>query len=127
MDKEVMFEKNTMIVSETNTNGLILYANEDFCEISGYTKEELIGKPHNILRHPDMPRAAFKDLWEHIKSDRVWNGTVKNRTRNGDYYWVNATIYSVTKKNGEKRFLSVRIKPTKYEVKEAVKLYETIN
>ena len=127
MNNEITYSKDIMIVSETDIKGNILYANEDFCTIAGYTKDELIGQPHNILRHPDMPKAAFKDLWEHAKADKMWKGIVKNKAKNGDYYWVNATVFSVVKKNGEKRLLSVRIKPTKDEVESAIELYKTLD
>ncbi|RXJ98809.1 PAS sensor domain-containing protein [Arcobacter sp. CECT 8986] len=125
MNQEIELSKKTMIVSETDTKGHIVYANADFCEIAGYTKEELIGQPHNILRHPDMPKAAFEDLWQKVKSGQTWNGIVKNRCKNGDYYWVNALVYSVDKKNG-KRYISVRVKPTKDEIENAIKLYKKL-
>jgi len=127
MNNEITYSKDIMIVSETNMKGIILYANEDFCNIAGYSKNELIGQPHNILRHSDMPKAAFKDLWEHVKADKLWNGIVKNRAKNGDYYWVNATVFGVVKKDGEKRLISVRVKPTKEEVDFAIELYKTLD
>ncbi len=122
MDKEIILSKNTMIVSETDAKGKILYANNDFCKIAGYLKEELIGQPHNILRHSDMPKVAFKSLWDTVQSGKTWNGIVKNRCKNGNFYWVNATVYSI-EKNGEKRYISVRVKPTKEEVQTAQELY----
>lgn len=124
MSREVKLSKDTMIVSETNSKGKIVYANDDFCKIAGFTKEELIDKHHNIVRHSDMPKAAFKDLWETIQRGKTWKGIVKNRTKDGGYYWVNATAYPVTKKNGKKRLISVRVKPTKKEVEMAEKLYK---
>ncbi|NQY20075.1 MAG: PAS domain-containing protein [Campylobacteraceae bacterium] len=127
MSREIKLHKDTMIVSETNTKGIILYANADFCEIAGYTKDELIGSGHNMVRHNDMPKAAFKDLWSHMQDNKVWNGIVKNKCKNGDYYWVNATVYNVTKSDGEKRHVSVRVKPTELEVKNAITLYKTLN
>ena len=127
MNSEVVLNRDTMIVSETNTKGKIIYANEDFCTIAGYTKDELIGKPHNVLRHKDMPRAAFKDLWDHMKEGKLWKGLVKNITKDGDYYWVNATVYTVIKRDGEKRLISVRIKPTKKEIEDAIALYKTLD
>ncbi len=81
MNQEVILDKNTMIVSETDEKGIILYANSDFCKIAEYTKDELIGKPHNIVRHEDMPKIAFKDLWETIQKGKIWKGIVKNRTK----------------------------------------------
>jgi len=83
---------NSTIVSKTNKHGIITYANKAFCDISGFTLDELIGKPHNIVRHPDMPKSAFKNLWKTIKSGKTWQGEVKNLKKNGDYYIVNATI-----------------------------------
>ena len=126
MSNEVKLDSSTMIVSETDTKGRILYANSDFCRISGYSKDELIGKPHNMVRHRDMPKAAFADLWKTIQENKTWNGIVKYTTKDGKYYWVNATAYPVTKKNGEKRFISVRIKPTDEEIKNAEILYKQL-
>lgn len=126
MSKEVKLDRKTMIVSETDEKGNIVYANTDFCDIAGYTKDELIGKPHNLVRHPDMPKAAFKDLWDTIQKGEVWKGIVKNKTKNGGYYWVNATAYPSKAANGKTRYISVRVKPTDEEVKQAQKLYETL-
>ncbi len=124
MSTEVKLDSKTMIVSETDIKGKILYANSDFCKISGYTKEELINQHHNMVRHNDMPKDAFKDLWKTIKENKTWNGIVKNITKDGGFYWVNATAYPVTKKDGEKRFISVRIKPTDEEIINAKELYK---
>lgn len=123
---EVELDKKTMIVSETDEKGIIIYANDDFCSIAGYTKEELIGQPHNIVRHPDMPKAAFADLWSTIQGGKIWKGIVKNKTKDGNYYWVNATAYPSTSSNGKKRYISVRIKPTKKEIEKAEELYKTM-
>lgn len=122
---EKKLSKNTMIVSETDTKGNITYANNDFCKIAGFTKDELIGQPHNILRHSDMPKSAFKQLWEYVQNGKTWNGIVKNRCKNDDYYWVNATVYPVQKAEG-KRYISVRVKPTQDEVQNAIKLYKKL-
>jgi len=127
MNKEICLDKDTMIVSETDEKGIIQYANDDFCSIAGYSKNELINKPHNIIRHKDMPKAAFKDLWAHMQANKVWHGIVKNSTKDGNYYWVNATAYSVIKENGEKRLLSVRVKPSKIEIENAIALYKTLD
>ncbi|MEA3289566.1 MAG: PAS domain-containing protein [Campylobacterota bacterium] len=126
MSKEVLLEKSTMIVSETDMKGNILYANNDFCKIAGYTKDELIGQPHNIVRHIDMPKVAFKGLWDTLKNGKTWNGIVKNKTKDGDFYWVNATAYEVTKKDGQKSLISVRVKPTKEEIEYATELYKQL-
>lgn len=127
MSKEIVLQKDTMIVSEVDEKGNIIYANADFCKIAGYTKAELIGQPHSIVRHLDMPKVAFKDLWETIKSGKVWNGIVKNKTKNGKYYWVNATAYPSVNGCGEKRYISVRVKPTKVEIENAIELYKTLD
>ena len=127
MSSEIRLEKNTMIVSETSSKGKIIYVNKDFCKISGFSKDELIGQHHNIVRHKDMPKAAFKDMWQTIEKGKTWSGIVKNICKNGDYYWVRATVYPVTKKNGKMRYISVRVQPTDDEVANAIKLYKTMN
>lgn len=127
MSEEILLDKKTMIVSETDQNGIIIYANADFCKIAGYTKDELIGNPHNMVRHSDMPKAAFEDLWETVKRGDVWNGIVKNKTKNGGYYWVNATVFPSKDVNGNIRYVSVRVKPTKEEIEKAENLYKTLN
>lgn len=126
MSKEIKMSINDIIVTETDAKGVITFANEDFCKIAGYTRNELLGKSHNIVRHADMPKIAFADLWKTIQSGKLWKGIVKNKTKNGDFYWVNATAYPIKKTNGELRYISVRIKPTDKEVQEASKLYETL-
>lgn len=127
MSEEILLDKKTMIVSETDAKGIIIYANADFCKIAGYTKDELIGNPHNMVRHSDMPKAAFENLWETVKRGDVWNGIVKNRTKNGGYYWVNATVFPSKDVNGNIRYVSVRVKPTKEEIEKAENLYKTLN
>ena len=127
MSSEVILNKDTMIVSETDEKGIILYANEDFCKMAGYTKDELIGQPHNMVRHPDMPKVAFKGLWDDIQAGKTWNGIVKNRTKSGGYYWVNATAYPSIDSHGKKRYISIRVKPTETEVKNAEALYKTLD
>lgn len=87
IDEEVIFDGSALI-SETDTKGKLLYVNRKFCEMSGYSKDEVIGQSHSILRHPDMPRAAFKNLWETIKKGEKWSGYVKNLRKDGKYYWV---------------------------------------
>ena len=82
--REVPFPANTVLITKTDTKGLITYCNDAFVAISGYAREELIGKSHNIVRHPDMPPQAFKWLWDTLKSERPWRGMVKNRCKNGD-------------------------------------------
>jgi PAS domain S-box-containing protein len=92
---EYQFKADALIVSKTDTKGKITQVNDQFIEISGFTEEELIGKPHNIVRHPDMPAEAFGDLWSTLKAGKPWTGAVKNRRKNGDYYWVLASATPV--------------------------------
>ena len=127
MNEEIKMSINDIIVTETDAKGIITFANEDFCKIAGYKKEELLGSPHNMVRHSDMPKDAFKDLWQTVQAGKLWKGIVKNKTKNGGFYWVNATAYPSKKANGELRYISIRIKPTDKEVADAVNLYLTLN
>ena len=104
----------------------LAFANEDFCKVAGYKLDELIGKNHNIVRHSDMPKAAFGDLWKTIEHGDVWSGYVKNKTRDGDFYWVYATVYPMKGENGKKKYMSCRRKPSKQEIHEAQELYKTL-
>ncbi len=126
MSREIVLNKDIIIVSETDADGNIIYVNNDFCNICGYTKDELIGKPHNIVRHPDMPKVAFKGLWETIRKSIIWNGIVKNLAKDESFYWVNATIFSSKNRDGTVRYVSVRVKPTAKEVDEASVLYKQL-
>jgi len=124
VDEEYTFEDG-VIVSDTDLKGIITYSNRKFCEIAGYDKSELIGKNHNIVRHPDMPKAAFKDLWETIKRGESWTGTVKNLRKDGRYYWVYSHISPIFDKNGEITGYTAARKPaTPTEVEEAETLYK---
>jgi PAS domain S-box-containing protein len=127
MNNEVKLPKDMMIVSETDEKGIIVYANDDFCKIAGFSREELIGNAHNMVRHNDMPKAAFEDLWKTIKSGNIWHGIVKNNTKDGNYYWVNATAYPSKTVDGKVRYISVRVKPTEEEILNALTLYSKLN
>lgn len=127
MNNEIKLPIDVIIVSETDQKGIINYANDDFCKISGYSIDELVGNAHNIVRHDDMPKAAFKDLWQTIQEGKIWKGIVKNKTKNGDFYWVNATAYPSKSAQGELRYISVRVKPTDEEIAAATNLYATLN
>ncbi len=107
---EIILDDDSFLVSRTNAKGIIEFASNDFCEIAGYDVNDLIGKPHNIIRHPDMPRAAFKDLWDTIKRGEIWSGFVKNRAKNGKTYWVYATVYPHSDKDGDIGYISCRTK-----------------
>jgi len=116
---ERQYPADIAIISHTDEKGLITFVNDDFVEVSGFTQEELIGQPQNIVRHPDMPPEAFRDLWETIKAGRPWAGLVKNRCKNGDHYWVRASV--TPKLDGG--YMSVRVKPGREEVSAAEALY----
>jgi PAS domain S-box-containing protein len=125
--KEVSFPAGSVLVSKTDTKGTITYANDAFVAISGYTREELIGTNHNIVRHPDMPPQAFKWLWDTLKLQRPWRGLVKNRCKNGDHYWVRATVAPVIEEKSVIGYVSVRRVPTREQVAAAETLYRELN
>jgi len=123
IDEEYIFEGRA-IVSETDLKGVITYANRKFCEISGYQKEELIGQPHNIIRHPDMPKKAFETMWNSIKQGNVWSGLVKNLRKDGRYYWVETTITPIQDETGAVVKYAAARKPASHTaIKEAEALY----
>ncbi len=111
------------LVSRTDVKGRIVYANPAFIEASGYTEEELLGQPHNIVRHPDMPAEAFADLWSTLQKGHPWSGMVKNRCKNGDYYWVLANVTPLRENGVTSGYLSVRSKPARPQVAEADRVY----
>ena len=115
-NEEIILDDDAFLVSETDKNGIIVYANSDFCTVAGYSKDELIGKPHNVVRHPDMPKAAFKDVWTTIQNGTTWAGFVKNRAKNGSSYWVYATISPIVTLNGQEGFISCRTKAMPEEI-----------
>ncbi|PKF57530.1 chemotaxis protein [Alteromonadales bacterium alter-6D02] len=125
--KEITFPQEQQLVSVTDTRGVIIYANDSFCEIAGFTADELIGQNHNIVRHPDMPKGAFADLWLKLKAGESWRGIVKNRCKNGDYYWVDAYVTPLYENGVVTGFQSVRSKPTSQDVATAQKLYHKLN
>ena len=120
---EIQLDEHTLIVSKTDLKGQITYINKDFLDISGFTEAELIGQPHNIVRHPEMPVEAFADLWQDLKDGRPWTGMVKNRCKNGDYYWVLATATPMRENGQVVGYMSVRRKPTRQQVDAADSAY----
>lgn len=126
--KEQFFEESEVLLSITDTESRIKYANPEFCKIAGFTNDELNKQPHNIVRHPDMPKAAFKDLWSFIQAGKSWMGPVKNRCKNGDYYWVNAYVTPIKDKSGKTvEYQSVRTKLDSNVQKRADDLYTKLN
>ena len=109
--KEQEFSQSEVLLSITDLDSHIKYANTEFCKIAGYSNEDLKGQPHNIVRHPDMPKQAFKDLWSFVRAGKSWMGPVKNRCKNGDYYWVNAYVTPIKDESGQSvEYQSVRTK-----------------
>jgi aerotaxis receptor len=126
-NNEIILSSSATITSTTDTKGAVTYVNQDFLDISGFSADELMGKNHNIVRHPDMPSAAFADLWTTIKAGKPWMGLVKNRCKSGDYYWVDAFV-TPAKKNGEIiGYESTRVKPIKILTDRAETLYKKIS
>ena len=108
---ETIVPSGELIVSRTDLKGNITYANETFALISGYTKDELIGKPHNIVRHPDMPKSIFKELWKDLETKGSWNGFVKNKRKDEGFYWVYAEVSGVFKNGILVEYKSIRTLP----------------
>ncbi|QUM75723.1 methyl-accepting chemotaxis protein [Moritella sp. 24] len=124
---ERTFSSSEQLVSITDLDGRITYANNAFCEIAGYTLEELVGQHHNIVRHPSMPKGAFSDLWDKLKRNDSWRGMVKNRCKNGDYYWVDAYVTPVYDNGNVVGYQSVRTQPSNEQKQQAKQLYDTLN
>jgi aerotaxis receptor len=121
---EFPFPSGQTLVSTTDVKGRILYCNPMFIEVSGYSKEELLGQPHNLIRHPDMPEEAFRDMWATIESGKPWSAPVKNRRKNGDYYWVMANATPLLDDKGEPiGHMSVRVEATRDQIQAAERLY----
>jgi aerotaxis receptor len=125
--KEKPFPSGKYLVSKTDLKGAITYANDAFVELSGFTRDELIGKNHNVVRHPEMPPQAFEDLWATVKEGRPWRGIVKNRCKDGDYYWVDAVVVPLRRGEQTTGYMSVRSEPTRARIDEAEALYKQLN
>lgn len=113
---EYQLEDGASIVSKTDLRGVITFVNQDFIDASGYLERELIGQPHNLVRHPDMPAQAFEDLWRALKAGRPWTGVVKNRRKDGGFYWVVANVAPIFESNHCVGYLSVRSKPSRSQI-----------
>ncbi len=124
--RELELSDDAMLVSTTDAQGRITHANAVFVAVSGYDYDELLGQPHNLVRHPDMPPEAFHDLWSTIGRGRPWSGVVKNRCKNGDHYWVLANVTPVVRNGKNVGYISVRTKPTREQIADAEALYQHI-
>ena len=125
-NREIEMADGVLLVSRTDTRGKITFVNKAFVDISGFSESELLGSPHNLVRHPDMPPAAFANLWETIKAGRPWEGLVKNRSKSGDHYWVKANVTPLTENGVVTEFISIRSKPSREAVAEAERIYAEI-
>ncbi|ARJ42229.1 hypothetical protein B1H58_09515 [Pantoea alhagi] len=121
--QEFAFSNDATLMSTTDLNSHITYANDAFIDVSGFTPEEINGQPHNMVRHPDMPPEAFADMWATLKQGLPWSALVKNRRKNGDHYWVRANAIPVMRNDAVHGYMSVRTKPSAAEIKEAETLY----
>lgn len=126
-DNERSFPTEDRLISATTLKGVITYINDAFIDVSGFTQEELIGQAHNIVRHPEVPQAIFKHLWDTLKEGKPWMGVIKNRCKNGGYYWVNAYVSPIYEHGEMVGYESVRTKPTVAQIARATKLYARMN
>lgn len=122
-DIEVDFPDGCLITSRTDITGMITHANDAFVQLSGWERDEIIGQNHEILRHPDMPKAAFADLWATVNRGEKWNGYVKNLRKDGSYYWVYATVIPNIRNGQTIGYTSVRRKPSREKIAEIQKTY----
>lgn len=125
--REKAYPRGRYLVSKTDLKGIVTYANDAFVELSGFTRDELIGKSHNLVRHPDMPPQAFEDLWRTVKAGMPWRGMVKNRAKDGDHYWVDAFVVPVRENDRTVGYMSVRTEPSREAVRQAETLYQRLN
>lgn len=125
IDEEFLFEGRA-IISQTDTRGVITYANRKFCEVSGYRADELRNQPHNIIRHPDMPKAAFEKMWQTIQGGQVWNGLVKNLRKDGKYYWVDTEILPIFEDRQVVGYIAARKAASRKDIEENQKIYKSM-
>ncbi|PSW21837.1 PAS domain S-box protein [Photobacterium sanctipauli] len=125
--REVEYSASLNLISTTDPTSTITYANNHFCDVAGYNSQELTDNPHNIVRHPDMPKAAFAQLWQYVKQGKSWMGLVKNKCKDGNYYWVSAFVTPILDSNGQVvEYQSVRSRPNKDEVNRAETAYQAL-
>jgi len=125
-DGEVLYN-DLYLLSETDEKGIVLYASDSFLKIANMTEDDILGQPHNVVRHPEMPRAAFKSLWDDVAEKGFWTGYVKNARKGGGHYWVYATVLRSIDKNGNTKYVSIRVKPSREDIKKAEELYSTLD
>ena len=125
-DGEVLYS-DLYLLSETDEKGIVEYASDSFLKIANMNADDLIGQPHNVVRHSEMPRAAFKSLWIDVQTKGFWTGYVKNARKGGGFYWVYATVLKSVDKNGNTKYVSIRVKPSREDIKNAEALYATLD
>ncbi|HJW43483.1 MAG TPA: methyl-accepting chemotaxis protein [Geothrix sp.] len=126
-NREHHIQEGTFVVSKTDLAGVITYVNAEFVRISGFREDELLGAPQNLVRHPDMPAAAFEDLWKTVKAGQHWHGLVKNRSKNGDFYWVDAAVSPIIDAGKVVGYVSIRSRPTRAQIEQAEHTYSLLN
>ncbi|EMO26959.1 PAS domain S-box protein [Leptospira interrogans serovar Bataviae str. HAI135] len=122
-NQEIKVPINSVLISRTDTKGKMSYVSQDFANISGFSEEEMLGEPHNLIRHPDVPSEIFREMWETIKNGNPWSGIIKNRAKSGDYYWVDATVTPVMSEGVISGYMSVRKKATQDQIQRAEVLF----
>ena len=127
INQEIQIKKEAVLVTRTDLEGVITYANDEFVAISGFTRSELIGAHHNIVRHPDMPSVAFDDLWMTLKALRPWQGIIKNRSKSGDYYWSETTVMPIYKNDKVHEYFAVRRVASGEKIEQAEQLHQLLN
>ena len=125
-DGEVLYD-DLYLLSETDEKGIVIYANDSFLKIANMTLDDILGQPHNVVRHTEMPRSAFKSLWDDVQDKGFWTGYVKNARKGGGHYWVYATVLRSIDKSGATKYVSIRVKPSREEIKKAEELYATLD
>ena len=124
---EIRFPDHISLISTTDPGSHITYANQHFCDVAGYSATEMEGVPHNLVRHPDMPRAAFADMWQRLQQGKSWMGLVKNRAKSGQFYWVNAYVTPILNERQQIiEYQSVRTRPQDHDIAWAERLYARI-
>ena len=126
-NREVRLNNSDQLISSTDKRGVITYANPRFIEVSGYSEQELIGQNHKLVRHSDMPKAAFKEMWQKLEAGQSWRGIVKNRCKNGNFYWIDAFVSPLFEQGNLVGYQSVRVAPKAEYVSQAQKIYQRLN